>query len=185
MAKANNWRDPLGDYLAPRFAVLEPRTPWTTDLTAAVRGYLLFEDDLASTSRWAQFRQLLWHEPPVRWPRAQQAEFIIEHHTPYEIQDAVRLLAALTLPMLDDLIGHLDAWSLEFEIGAAYWLMAHATSSQMTAMAQAAPAAVRGELDTERKLTPDDLIDVLSPPALLRAWHTVVEQPSGNLTDAE
>jgi transposase len=189
----------LATHLAPRFGNIYDYNPgggdagyevqpWTDDLRDAVRHHLLHElpDEVADYLFTADTV-----EPRDPASREAQVDAVIDGSQPWEVALAVREAAVSAVPVLDQLIGHLDVWQSEDErLDAATWLDAHADGDRLWKdLAQASdhwellPVAVTPEYQHDPE--PDDLVHVLTPPRLLAAWHRVVGPAPSDLTDAE
>jgi transposase len=189
----------LATHLAPRFGNIYEHNldggdagydvqPWTDELRDTVRNYLLHElpDEVADYLFTADTV-----EPRDLASRQAQVDALIDGVQPWEVALAVRAAAVSAVPMLDQLIGHLDAWRWEDErMDTITWLEVHVGErvswkdlAQVTDHWELLPVVVTHGY--QHDLEPDDLVHVLTPPELLAAWHYVVGPAPSDLTDAE
>jgi hypothetical protein len=124
--------EPLAMYLEPRIGNPYDFQDWTPDLREAVREYLLRE---LSDEQYQVLLDVLPCEVSSA-PRAKQADFILDNHTPLEVGSAAHYMAVKTAPSLelvvDTITAAREAVKPDYtDIGE--WLDANATPDQRLA----------------------------------------------------
>lgn len=165
--------EPLVTHLEPQFGNIYDYTSWTDELKAAVRHYLI---EVAPEELYAKFLDHVGYEVPSG-TRGEQADFILDKHSPWQVGSGFHDAAVVTAPSLDQLIDQIEAVPpTGDQEDAALWLKKHATEEQIIRMAQySGQTELRRIKDGSGHRNPDayDLAEVVTLPQLRVLWFHV------------
>ena len=166
-------KNPLADYLAPKFGASYDSDVWTPELRGTIQGWLTHE--ITGGLSDALLSEL--EEFPIEGDTiAARARSIVSMCGPSEIVDAAHWAAVKTAPDLKTLLRTYDNLTDIDEI--EYWLVVNATNEQLSALLRTlgpdrAPISYKHLNDGGLPQWASVALGQLAPEELLTAWQAV------------